>query len=117
MVTTWRFQPSPQLLGLTSRFISMILHIWFQHQMKESPDLWHILLTMYVVVTVIPNGSALWKCLCTNTRDRLGSTTHQYETLMDHILGFRMFGRRHSPRKTMPRTRLQRPKFLMFCHG
>lgn len=29
--------------------------------MKESLDLWHILLTMYVVVTVILNGSVLWK--------------------------------------------------------
>ena len=60
-MTTWKFQPLPQPLGLTLKFINTILHIWFQLQMKESPDLWHILLTMYVVVTVILNGSVLWK--------------------------------------------------------
>ena len=59
MVTTWRSQPSPQRLGLMSRFINMILRIWFRHPMRECPDPWRILLTMYVAVTVVSNGSAL----------------------------------------------------------
>jgi hypothetical protein len=65
----------------------------------------------------IQRRSALRKLSPTNICNRLGSTIHQYETLMDHILDFQMFRRRPSPPRMMPKTRLQRPKSHMCYHG
>lgn len=43
---------------------------------------------------------------CTYIQDRLGSTIHQYETLMGHIVDSQTFKRRPSLPRMMPKTRL-----------